>query len=93
MGLRTKFMVKVYVAGLYLDQKSSDASAILQADAPKRIVMHFLHGASQSQIANAFDDSFSDNAPDVGSRNYPVSSCAVCSRASSKHTSEPKVNE
>ena len=65
MGLRTKFMVKVYVAGLYLDQKSSDASAILQADAPKRIVMHFLHGASKSQIANAFDDSFNDNAPDA----------------------------
>jgi hypothetical protein len=65
MGLRTKFMVKVYVAGLYLDQKSSDASAILQADAPKRIVMHFLHGASKSQITNAFDDSFNDNAPDA----------------------------
>lgn len=65
MGLRTKFMVKVYVAGLYLDQKSSDASGILQADAPKRIVMHFLHGASKSQIANAFDDSFNDNAPDA----------------------------
>jgi hypothetical protein len=65
MGLRTKFMVKVYVAGLYLDQKSSDASAILQTDAPKRIVMHFLHGASKSQIANAFDDSFNENAPDA----------------------------
>ena len=65
MGLRTKFMVKVYVAGLYLEQKSSDASAILQADAAKRIVMHFLHGASKSQIANGFDDSFNDNAPDA----------------------------
>ena len=26
LGLRTKFMVKVYVAGLYLEQKSSDAN-------------------------------------------------------------------
>ncbi|MFZ0861491.1 MAG: chalcone isomerase family protein [Candidatus Sulfotelmatobacter sp.] len=65
MGLRTKFMVKVYVAGLYLEQKSSDAGAILQADAPKRIVMQFVHGASKSQIANAFDDSFNDNAADA----------------------------
>ena len=51
MGLRTKFMVKVYVAGLYLPQKSSDAGAILKGDAPKRMVMHFVHGASKSQMS------------------------------------------
>jgi hypothetical protein len=65
LGLRTKFVVKVYVAGLYLGQKSSDASAIIKADAPKRIVMQFLHGASKSQMTNAFDDSFNDNSPDA----------------------------
>jgi len=32
LGLRTKFMVKVYVAGLYLAQKSSDGYAIVKAD-------------------------------------------------------------
>ncbi len=65
LGLRTEFMVKVYVAGLYLEQKSSDPSAILKADAPNRIVMQFLHGASQSQMANAFKESFNDNTPDA----------------------------
>jgi hypothetical protein len=65
MGLRTKFMVKVYVAGLYLPQKSSDAGAILTADAPKQIVMHFVHGASKSQMSDAFEDSFKDNSPDA----------------------------
>ncbi|HZD48327.1 MAG TPA: chalcone isomerase family protein [Silvibacterium sp.] len=65
MGLRTKYMVKVYVAGLYLQQKSSDADAIIKADAPKRIVMQFLHGTSKSQMADAFNDSFNDNAPDA----------------------------
>ena len=49
MGIRTKYMVKVYVAGLYLEQKSSDPGAIIKADAPKRIVMQFVHGASKSQ--------------------------------------------
>jgi hypothetical protein len=63
LGLRTKFMVKVYVAGLYLEQKSSDPGAIIKADAPKRIVMKFLHGASQSQMADAFKESFQDNSP------------------------------
>ncbi|HEY6337092.1 MAG TPA: chalcone isomerase family protein [Candidatus Sulfotelmatobacter sp.] len=49
LGLRTKHMVKVDVAGLYLPQKSSDAVAIFNADVPKRIVMHFLHGASKKR--------------------------------------------
>ena len=35
VGLRTKFVVKVYVAGLYLEQKSSDPNAILKSDSPK----------------------------------------------------------
>lgn len=65
LGLRTKFIIKVYVAGLYLPQKSSDTSAILKAEIPKRIVMQFLHSASKSQITDAFDESFDDNAPDA----------------------------
>jgi len=63
LGLRKKFMVKVYVAGLYLEQKSSDAGAILKADAPKRIVMHFVRGVSKNQIIDAFSESFENNAP------------------------------
>ena len=65
LGLRTKFMVKVYVAGLYLEEKSSDANAIIKADAPKRIVLQFVHGASKSQMADAFTESFNDNTPDA----------------------------
>jgi hypothetical protein len=65
LGLRTKFTVKVYVAGLYLQQKSSDSSAIIKADAPKRIVMQFLHGASKQQMTDAFDEGFKENTPDV----------------------------
>ena len=65
MGIRTKYMVKVYVAGLYLEQKSSDPNAIMKSDTPKRIVMHFVHGASKSQMADAFSDGFNDNAPDA----------------------------
>ncbi len=65
LGVRKKFVVKVYVAGLYLEQKSSEAAAILKADAPKRIVMHFVHSASKSQMADAFDESFKNNSPDA----------------------------
>jgi hypothetical protein len=65
LGLRKKFVVKVYVAGLYLKQKSSDSDAIIQADEPKRIVMQFLHSASKNQMADAFEESFNNNAPDA----------------------------
>jgi hypothetical protein len=65
LGLRKKFVVKVYVAGLYLEQKSSDANAIIKAEAPKQIVMHFLHSASKEQMTDAFGESFTSNAPDA----------------------------
>ncbi len=65
LGLRSEFMVKVYVAGLYLEQKSSDPAAIIKADAPNRIVMQFLHGASKNQMVDAFKQSFNDNTPDA----------------------------
>jgi hypothetical protein len=65
LGLRTKMMVKVYVAGLYLEQKSSDPNAIIKADAPKQIIMKFLHGASKSQMSDAFDEDFKNNSPDA----------------------------
>jgi hypothetical protein len=65
LGVRTKYMVKVYVAGLYLEQKSSDPRTIIQADAPKRIVMQFLHSASKNQMTDAFNESFNDNSPEA----------------------------
>ena len=65
LGLRTKFMVKVYVAGLYVEQRSSDANAIINSHTSKQIVMKFLHTASKSQMADAFDEGFSNNTPDA----------------------------
>jgi hypothetical protein len=65
LGLRKKFVVKVYVAGLYLEQKSSDPDAIIKAEAPKRIVMQFLRGVSKSQLVDAFNESFDNNTPDA----------------------------
>jgi hypothetical protein len=65
MGVRTKIVVKVYVAGLYLPRKSSDAEGIVKADAPKRLVMQFVRDVSKKQITEAFTDSFNENAPEA----------------------------
>jgi len=65
LGLRNKSGVKVYVAGLYVQRKSSDPNAVLTAEGPKRIVMHFLHGVSKRQMVDAFHESFRNNAADA----------------------------
>jgi hypothetical protein len=64
LGLRKKFVVKVYVAGLYLPERSSDAEAILAADEPRHMVLEFLRGVSNDQMCGAFYDGLEDNTPD-----------------------------
>ena len=58
LGLRSKMGFKVYVGGLYLGQKSSDAPAIIKADAPKRIVMHFVREVGSEKLKDSFLDGF-----------------------------------
>ena len=65
LGLRSKMMVKVYVAGLYLEQKSSDPNAIMASPGAKKIIMHFLYHPSKSQMVDAFQEGFQDNSPDA----------------------------
>jgi hypothetical protein len=67
MGLRIKkiafIKIKVYVAGLYLPAKSSDANAILTADEPKRMVMHFLYKeVGRDKLVEAWNEGFENNA-------------------------------
>ena len=71
LGLRTKFAFKVYVAGLYLAQKSSDPAAILKPELPKRIVMHFLRDVSKTQLTEGFTESFANNTPDAAKKLQP----------------------
>lgn len=65
MGVRSKFFVKVYVAGLYLEKKSADAQAVIAADAAKQIVLQFVRSeVTREQMVEAFDESLKANAPD-----------------------------
>ncbi len=65
LGLRTKYAFKVYIAGLYIPQKSTDPAAILKPDVPKRIVMHFVRNVSKSQLIDGFSESFENNTPEA----------------------------
>lgn len=64
-GLRKKFVVKVYVGGLYLPAKQSNPASIIAADTPRRMVMHFLYDVDKGKIAEAWDEGLRDNTPNA----------------------------
>ncbi len=65
MGVRTKTMlkVKVYVGGLYLTTPSHDAAAIVAADEPKQVLMHFLYSkVEKDKLTEAWREGFANNS-------------------------------
>jgi len=64
LGLRqaTLFKVNVYVGALYLPQASKDASAILKANAPKRLVLQFVRDVGGDDLSKGWDEGFEKNA-------------------------------
>lgn len=63
LGLRSKFIIKVYVGGLYLPQKESSAQKILAADTPRRMVLHFIYDVSEDQMCEAWHEGLKTNTP------------------------------
>ncbi len=61
LGLRKKFFFKVYVGGLYLAQKSSDANAILNSPTPKYLKLHFLRDVGADKMVEAWTEGYSAN--------------------------------
>jgi len=66
MGVRKKLVIKVYVAGLYLESRSQDPTAIVGSDAIKRVVMHFATDkATKKRMDEAWREGFEANSPDA----------------------------
>lgn len=64
-GLRKKLFIKVYAGALYLPSKQSNAAAIMAADTPRRMVMHFLFSVDKGKIAEAWTEGLTDNTPNA----------------------------
>ena len=63
-GLRTKLFFKIYAGGLYLTSPSHDAAAIIAADAPMLVRMHFIYdGVSVEKLQEGWKDGFALTAP------------------------------
>lgn len=60
-GIRTKLFFKVYVAALYLPQKNSDPTAIIQSRAPRRVVLRMMRDLDGSTLLNALKEGLQDN--------------------------------
>jgi hypothetical protein len=65
MGLREKFFIDVYVAGLYLPAKQRSGEAILAADTPRHLVMHFTYDVTKEQVCDAWKESLAANRPNA----------------------------
>jgi len=64
MGLRSKLWIKVYVAGLYVEQKSGSADSLVNASGTKLIVMNFLTSkANKKKMDGAWKEGFKANSP------------------------------
>ena len=62
-GVRTRAIFKVYVASLYVPQKTADPAAVL-AKGPRRIQLNLLRTLSADQLADALNDGLAEaNSP------------------------------
>ena len=61
-GVRTRAIFKVYVASLYVPQKTADPAAVL-AKGPRRIQLNLLRTLSADQLADALNEGLAEANP------------------------------
>ncbi len=62
-GIRYKFVIKVYTAGLYLAGKATTPEAVLAAPGPKRMHVVMLREIDGNDLGKLFTRGMQDNAP------------------------------
>jgi len=61
LGVRTKFIVKVYAAGLYLQDKRATVDEVMKADGPRRIQLVMMRDVSSEAFGEAFMSGLNNN--------------------------------
>ncbi|WP_424624375.1 chalcone isomerase family protein [Achromobacter marplatensis] len=62
-GVRTKFVVKVYVAALYATARSGDAAALVNSAEPRRMRLQLLRDVDSKSLDDALQEGLRDNTP------------------------------
>jgi hypothetical protein len=60
-GVRTKFIIKVYAAGLYLQSKETTTEGVMKADGPRRIRLVMMRDVSSEDFGSAFMGGLNSN--------------------------------
>jgi hypothetical protein len=60
-GMRTKFIVKVYAAGLYLPEKNRNVADILKMDGPRRVTLVMMRDLTSNDFGDAFMTGLNNN--------------------------------
>src|SRR4051812_37389803 len=60
-GVRNKFVVKVYAAGLYLQDSKTTVDAVMKAEGPRRMRLVMLRDLSSDDLGSAFMTALSNN--------------------------------
>ncbi len=60
-GLRSKFIVKVYVAALYAARPGRDAQALIESPAPRRLRLQLLRDVDAATLDEALQEGLRDN--------------------------------
>lgn len=62
LGIRYKFVFKIYIAALYLEQPAHETNVVFSDPGPKRILMHFLYDeVSREKLIAAWLEGFENN--------------------------------
>jgi hypothetical protein len=60
-GMRTKFVIKVYAAGLYLPEKKTNIADIVKLEGPRRVTLQMARDISSDDFGRAFMDGLNEN--------------------------------
>lgn len=60
-GMRTKFIIKVYAAGLYLPEKNRSVPEILKMDGPRRVTLVMMRDLTSDDFGQAFMTGLNNN--------------------------------
>jgi hypothetical protein len=65
VGLRKRAIFKVYVAGLYAGQKSTNAAAIVTDKGPRRVSLRMLRDVDAQSFIDSFNEGLKNNTPEA----------------------------
>jgi hypothetical protein len=69
-GMRTKFIIKVYAAGLYLPEKKNTVPDILKLEGPRRVTLVMARDISSDDFGQAFMTGLNNNIDNAEKAKY-----------------------